>query len=303
MYLDILLATYNGEKYLKEQLDSLTKQTYKHWSLLVHDDGSTDTTIEIIRHYAKHDKRIKILDDGILGLGAANNFIHLLKHADADIIMFCDQDDIWLPDKIEVMVNSIKDVTGPAMVYSNANSYKSGKVLSEKVIMFHATKLNNTLFLNGGVHGCLQIINRALRNLVVEYRGYVCMHDHLITLAAVSFGSVKYIDRALMNYRQHSENVTLGYETNVLKKVKNFINSDVGVVDIDHYKATQAFYEYYKNSMSSEQRKIFSAYFSFIVSPFWKRLKIIYKYKFKIGRTVYILLIKTILRKPLGVKH
>lgn len=302
MQLTILLATYNGEKYLKEQLDSLIVQSYTEWTLLVHDDGSTDGTLDILRSYAQNDQRIRLLEDGITGLGAAGNFLHLLKHTEADLTMFCDQDDIWLPDKVDVMVKSIDPSGMPAMSYCNASSYKDGNVLPDKVILFHTTHLRDTLFLNGGIHSCLQIINKPLRDLVLEYKGYVCMHDHLTTLAAVSFGTIKYVDRTLMYYRQHTENVTLGYETNVIRKIKNFFKPASSVIDTDHYRGTIEFYDHYKSKMSSVQQAFFLAYCRFAKAPLWERVAILFRYRFKIGRTNTILLLKTLMRKPMGKK-
>jgi rhamnosyltransferase len=300
LHLTILLATYNGQKYLPELLDSIIGQTYKGWSLLVHDDGSTDNTLNILHLYAEQDKRIRLLEDEIHGLGAAQNFLHLLRIADADLIMFCDQDDIWLPDKIEVMIKHIDPFGSPAMSYCNANTYKEGRVLPEKLIMFHVTGLKNTLFLNGGIHGCLQIINRPLRDIVVDYKGYACMHDHLITLAAICFGAVRYVDETLMYYRQHGENVTIGYETNTGRKVRKFLTSEVPVIDRDHYNATIGFYEHFNSKMSPEQKQVFLAYRQFAVSSLPERIKILLKYQFMIGRTGSILLFKTILRKAIG---
>lgn len=298
----ILLATYNGEKYLRQQLDSLLGQTYKDWVLYAHDDGSADTTLSILNAYAAKDSRVRILEDGVKGLGAAQNFMHLLKNApEADFIMFCDQDDIWLPEKIEVMLQHINSAQ-PSMSYCNANSYKGEQPLPERVILFRATTVRDTLFLNGGIHGCLQIINKALRDIVVGYNGYVCMHDHLITLAAVSFGTVTYVDQNLMYYRQHSGNVTIGYETNIFRKAKKFLRSTAGVIDREHYKATVGFYEHYKTKMNRENQQLFLAYIQFPQSRLLKRILILLKCRFKIGRTSSILFLKIITRVPLGTK-
>ena len=301
MQLTILLATYNGQKYLREQLDSIVSQSYKDWRLLVHDDGSTDNTIAILKDYAILDGRIQILEDGISGLGAAHNFLHLLKHAHSDFIMFADQDDVWLPDKVKVMMENIDSDT-PAMAYCNANSFKADRILPDRVIMFHPTSLNDTLFLNGGVHGCLQIINKPLRDLIINYNGYVCMHDHLITLAAVCLGRIKYIDKDLMYYRQHLANVTVGYETRFTRKLLNFFASRSGVIDSKHQLGTIEFFKHFKNHLSKKQRETFSAYFRFASVPVLQRIGILLKHRFRIGKMIYILLFKTLLRKPVGSK-
>ena len=100
--IDILMATYNGEKYLVEQLDSIINQTYRNWNLLIRDDNSTDKTLEIIQNYHKKDKRIKILKDNKGNLGIVRNFEELLKSSESEFIMFSDQDDIWVENKLDM---------------------------------------------------------------------------------------------------------------------------------------------------------------------------------------------------------
>ena len=98
--LAILLATYNGERYLQEQIDSLYRQTYKDWVLYIHDDGSTDGTCGIIsKNAAEHGNIVVMEHQG--GHGAKDNFFGMLERVDADYYMFCDQDDVWLEDKVE----------------------------------------------------------------------------------------------------------------------------------------------------------------------------------------------------------
>ena len=120
----ILLATYNGERYLQDQLDSLINQSFKDWVCYVHDDGSKDNTMSILRSYSKkYPKRFKILDyPG--GQGAAGNFLSLIKFAanncKENYFLFSDQDDIWLPNKIELEVNKMEEVYDdktPILVY------------------------------------------------------------------------------------------------------------------------------------------------------------------------------------------
>ena len=109
----ILLATYNGEKYLKEQLDSLFEQTNQHWTLWIHDDNSKDNTVNIIKKYkSKYPDQIEFLDDDISTGGAKENFTYLLDNIndDYDYIMFCDQDDVWLEDKIEITLKKMLEI-------------------------------------------------------------------------------------------------------------------------------------------------------------------------------------------------
>ena len=105
--IDIVLATYNGEKYVGEQIESIINQTYKDWKLIIRDDGSKDKTAEVIEKYAAKDNRITIIKDGIGNLGFNGNFTKLLETSSQDYVMICDQDDVWIPEKIEIMFNEI----------------------------------------------------------------------------------------------------------------------------------------------------------------------------------------------------
>ena len=110
MSLAILLATYNGEKFLPEQMDSLFSQTYADFVIYAHDDGSTDQTVGILRQYEKkYPEKLVILEYEPQG-GAKNNFYSLMQRIDADYYMFCDQDDVWHPEKIEKTLKKILEL-------------------------------------------------------------------------------------------------------------------------------------------------------------------------------------------------
>ena len=109
--IDILLATYNGERYLSEQLDSILKQSCDNWRIFVRDDGSEDGTSTIIERYQKqYSGKIFIIKDEKQNLGACGNFSELLKKSKSDYIMFCDQDDVWKEDKIKITLKKMKQV-------------------------------------------------------------------------------------------------------------------------------------------------------------------------------------------------
>src|SRR4051812_37526344 len=105
----ILLATYNGEKFIRRQLDSLFNQTFADFTIVVRDDGSTDNTVPIIHEYIERaGGKIKMVADKKKNVGATQNFGILLEHANADYIFFCDQDDVWIPDKMERELQAIR---------------------------------------------------------------------------------------------------------------------------------------------------------------------------------------------------
>jgi len=108
--IDILLAAYNGERFLKQQIDSILAQSNQDWQLLIRDDNSSDSTVNIIKDYTvKYPHKIRLIEDDRGRLGPALNFGKLLEHTDNDYVMFSDQDDVWLPDKIDLTLNTMKD--------------------------------------------------------------------------------------------------------------------------------------------------------------------------------------------------
>ena len=123
--IEILMATYNGEKYISEQIDSIINQTCKNWKLLIRDDGSQDKTLEILEEYEKRDERINILRDIKGNLGFVKNFEELLKNSSEEFIMFSDQDDYWIENKLENYINELgtlseKEQKMPLLIHSNS---------------------------------------------------------------------------------------------------------------------------------------------------------------------------------------
>ena len=120
MKVNIVLSTYNGAKFLSEQIDSIQAQTFTDWQLLIRDDDSSDKTRDIIVSYMLQDERIKFINEGDhTNLGVINSFYKLIKHDSADYYFFCDQDDVWLPEKMATMLAEATrhDASQPLMVY------------------------------------------------------------------------------------------------------------------------------------------------------------------------------------------
>ena len=151
----VLLATYNGEKYLKEQIDSILEQMDRvpdKCALYVHDDGSTDGTCEILKEYAsQYPDCVKLLEGPPQG-GSTKNFMYMLSEVEADYYMFSDQDDVWLPEKIEREYEEIKKLEGsPALVFSDMKVVDEDlKVIDESFYSYsnlnpYRTKLNELI--------------------------------------------------------------------------------------------------------------------------------------------------------------
>ena len=136
----ILLATYNGEKFLIEQLNSIINQSYEDWTLYIHDDGSSDGTIAIINQYCDQYENIIYLPDLIVHRGAAQSFMCLLEQVNADYYMFCDQDDVWLPYKIEKTYIAMqeKPVDSPVLIFSDLVVVDSDLNIINKSFWFYS---------------------------------------------------------------------------------------------------------------------------------------------------------------------
>tara|TARA_B100000161_G_scaffold54803_1_gene36020 strand:- start:206 stop:1042 length:837 start_codon:yes stop_codon:yes gene_type:complete len=219
----ILLATYNGESFLRGQLDSIVNQEYKSWELLIHDDGSIDNTIQILNEYENnYPKKIKLLNDQRVFSSASKNFFHLIENRskEANLYCFCDQDDIWHKSKLRLIIERYisKEVEEPLLIHSDLSLIdKKGELLEKshnKLINYQKNFITkNTSYYYNPVPGCAMTINSALADKI-SYSKYMVMHDWWILLSAMQENTtVLYIDLPLVAYRQHSGNV-LGYKKN-----------------------------------------------------------------------------------------
>ena len=223
----VLLATYNGEKFLREQLNSIINQEYKSWEILIHDDGSVDNTISILNEYKKnYPNKIKLLIDQKIFSSASMNFFHLIEHRsrEANLYCLCDQDDIWHKNKLKIIIDKYnsKDKEKPLLIHSDLSLINAkGKLLEKshnKLINYQKNFIskNSCLYYNP-VPGCAMSINSALADKI-SYSKYMVMHDWWILLSAIfENATILYIKFPLVKYRQHSKNV-LGF-----KKINIFI--------------------------------------------------------------------------------
>lgn len=215
--IDILLATCNGALFIREQLDSIIAQTYQNFRVIVHDDHSSDATVEIIKKYCMtHPEKFILIDDGLTFGSAKENFAHLLSFASADYIAFCDQDDIWTADHISSLMSVMLSEEGvksePLVVFSDL------KVVDEKLSIisdsfFSYQRLNpdlvknyKDLLCNNVVTGCAMIFNRAALRISMPMPKCAAMHDWWIALNASKSGRCILYPAATVYYRQHNGN-------------------------------------------------------------------------------------------------
>lgn len=217
----VLLATYNGGRFLREQIDSVLAQTLPGVSILARDDGSQDDTVAILREYAQRfPQRFHILPSGspVAG-GAKANFLALLQASTAPYVALADQDDVWLPEKLELEMASMLALEqrygaeSPLLVFCNlrvvdnqlaplAPSFWALRSLEPRNIV----RLERLLMENV-VTGCTALLNAPLVRLAQSMPDGVHMHDWWVALLACVFGHAAILRRPLVLYRQHADNV------------------------------------------------------------------------------------------------
>ncbi len=234
--IDILLATYNGSKYLPEQLNSILSQSYKNINVIIRDDGSSDNTVDIIKEYEQEDNRVRLLNDNLGNLGFVRNFEELMKHSDAEYIMFSDQDDVWYKNKVEISYLEIKKIEGeygckvPTLVHTNSRILNFEVKTTKKFISNYAKNYSfENSFFNFFVQGSTMIINKYLKEESLPFSEYVYLHDRYLHLVAEFIGIRRYIDIPTMDYRQHLNNEIGSKSESIFKRLysgRYYNNSD-----------------------------------------------------------------------------
>lgn len=225
----ILMATYNGESYLREQIDSIINQTYNNWTLYISDDGSTDNTISIINDYTrKYPDKINFLDSPN-NKGCSNNFYWLLLSVESKYYMFSDQDDVWFPDKIKNSIDLIQKIDNiPALIGLNdilcdakLNPIKPDYWFNNKLIDKYLTW--NYAGVYCPISGAQMIFNKELREIIIKNLGNELTYDHWICLLAIKYGIIKRHPIIARYYRIHENNLLGNKSLFKRNLIKNFI--------------------------------------------------------------------------------
>lgn len=229
----VLLSSYNGEKYLAAQLESILAQDYEEISILIRDDGSTDRTLEIIQYYA--DKYANIAYYVGKNLGVQQSFFQLMQHADkmADYYAFSDQDDVWLPEKIRQAVQLLeKQDQSLPLLYASKTTLVDAE-LKEIPIRKKEVKIRpefGNALVENVCTGCTEVFNRRLLELVTKQSPtYAIMHDWWLYLCTTAFGRVYYDVNSYILYRQHGNNQvgsSVSFFDDWSRRFKNFKRSN-----------------------------------------------------------------------------
>lgn len=276
----ILIATYNGEKYLEEQLNSILNQTYTNWEVLIRDDGSNDKTLNILSKYLfDYPKNFFIINDDLGNLGPCYNFLKLVEYSTSEYIFFCDQDDIWAENKLALFVESFEKAEKlyskekPLLLHSNLSIINQNKdIISPSYTDFmklntvKQNKLEKLLVRN--FPGCSMAINRALINKTLPNPNNIMMHDLWFSLIACIFGKIIYLNEPLVSYKIHDQN-TIGIgknrgktNINILNFIKNFQKKkkDFYRDTTPRIKQAELLLQKYKNILPNSEKNILSMY-------------------------------------------
>jgi|GEM_PF-668187 len=276
----ILMASFNGERYIEKQIKSIQDQTFENWQLLIRDDGSTDSTGDIIQNLSNSDPRIKIIHRQGENIGVIKNFECLLKkaqHNNDEYVAFCDQDDFWKPEKLQKQFLEMKNLEAkygrnmPILLFTDlqiTNSHLEiqndsfmnfqGISNAENIGLGHLLKQNIVV-------GNTIMINKALLEIALPFPENIHMHDWWLALCAASFGIIKYLPSRTVLYRLHGKNQVgaagLGIVLNpfnfkwlqTLKKMNKIFVSSFQQTILLKKRLLFALKSHYKNNLNSKK--------------------------------------------------
>ncbi len=239
--IQVALATCNSELYLPALLDSLFGQTCQDFLLLVADDDSTDSTLDILdREAALHPGRIRILSPEATAGSALANFSRLIDNLTADYVLFCDHDDVWLPDKIALSLEAMRALEEehgrdmPLLVHTDLTVVDSDlEILGDSSFDYQGidptrNDLGSLLVVNT-VSGCAAMANRALYEAARPIPREAIMHDHWLALVAAALGRIRCIENSTVLYRQHGGNAigaTRWSAPTILRRIRETLLED-----------------------------------------------------------------------------
>lgn len=310
MKVNILMSTYNGQEFIAQQIQSIQKQTFENWNLLIRDDGSSDETPKIIADFAKSDARIRFINaDKRENFGVIKNFYTLLKYEKADYYFFSDQDDVWQPQKLELTLASVEKENNqiPLMVYTDLTVVdRDLQVLHDSMIKTQSHHANTSLLeelTENTVTGGTMMVNHCLAKQWKQCYDDLIMHDWYLALLAASLGKLIYLDETTELYRQHESNV-LGART-WSKRLKNWLRPHRLVkkywwlVTSSQQQASHLL----ELDLPAANKAIIQAYVTLLNQSFLNRIKWLKQYGFAKNRAFHTFVFKTLIITKFGYRR
>ena len=248
----VLMSTYNGSKYIREQIESVLSQKNVSLSLLVRDDGSKDDTKAILDEYKEKGKLEWYSGDN---LGSANSFFELLTKApESDYYAFCDQDDVWDNDKLCVAISLIKKATKKYAIYCCGTKVVDKDLNLIKVHYMDTRRSLTTRMIIANVSGNTEVMNKEFKKKVTQYiPNNILMHDSWCLKVAICLGADIFFDsEPHISYRQHDRNV-VGMETSLKDDIKNFFAI---IKEKDIYKQLMEIKDVYSDEIFPEYAEV-----------------------------------------------
>ena len=274
--ISILLPTYNGERFISKQIDSILAQSFQDFRLYILDDGSTDTTFSIVKEYARRNPGVIFAEQNEVNSGGAqSNFIRLMMRIKDDYVMLCDQDDVWMDDKIELSLEKAEEMeraygyTTPILVHTDLTVVDEElKIISESYksmanLDYRFNRLNNLITMNVPT-GCTIMYNRALADLITVEPDFMVMHDWWVSLIAAAFGEIGCVNTQTVLYRQHGGQV-VGAKNVLSIKYIRYVLSHISVMADklnNSYRQARSFLKIYSEDLTGVQLELFSAHSS-----------------------------------------
>lgn len=290
---DVLLATFQGARFLEEQLESILTQSHPSLHLFVRDDGSSDQTVPILKKWMEiYPHKITFLSFD-KHLGIQGNFSELMKVSTAPYVMFADQDDKWLRNKVEITLNQLKALERqygshlPLLVHTDLKVVDQN--LNEIAPSFWTysglnpdqASLNRVLSQNITT-GCTALMNRTLVDLASPIPSTAIMHDWWIALVAACFGHIEFVDQQTILYRQHQSNDTGARKYGLLSFLQQTVKEKKRKSNClrQTYQQAQSLLDQYKEQLPDEKRALLQAYVNMENLPCFEKLHQMMKFQF-----------------------
>ncbi len=258
--ISVAIATYNGEKFLRDQIDSVLAQSYPNIELVIGDDASSDSTLRIIEDYVQKDARIRVQKNNE-NIGFLRNFERIIYSCKGKYIAFCDQDDIWERNHLSLLYDEIK-CRQVSLVGANAD------VVNEQMEPQGYTVLDTTgvvsipqttsdyrfmLFHINIFQGAAMMIDRDLISYSLPIPEEIRFHDWWFALCAVENGGVSYLPQSVLKYRQHGKNITENEKSNVFQKFRRFFDLHKHRSDVDNISFLAQMLKVFENKSNDKE--------------------------------------------------
>lgn len=278
----LVMATCNGAAFIEQQLDSILQQTRPPDLVIIRDDASDDSTFQILSRFA--DEYGLQVSKNTQRLGVNENFKRAVEDVPDDfLIAFCDQDDYWLPEKLEKSVALLQQITSnpnePALVYSDlVLMNEAGEVLHQSVHrqrgQHRYAHVWETFLFGNMVSGCTILMNAPMKKIMLELPSHpTFIYDAWLAMAAFGFGKIAKLSEPLIHYRQHSNNVTFSehHSTNRFERLQNHWNQ---LFQSDTYlqeemALAKAFHSQYANRLPSAKKEILETFIALQHKPYF----------------------------------